>query len=192
MRIENFSFSIGHELLLYLQLGNGDCNLLAGYRLIQLQREIQRTLLAVDIFVELQRVVFDIRLWHADQHHVAGNASVVPPVEDACRHVVLMALVVYLHNHKVLALLHHVGHVETERRETTFMPTGFLAVDIDDGLIVDGTEVQQQALALDGCVVEVALHPYRTLIEKQLCQLCVPVARHMHGRRLVEVVLYEV
>ena len=112
----------------------------------------------------MQRIVVDISLANGEQQHVAGNAAVVPPVEDLCRHIVSMALVVHLYDNIVLSLLHKIGHIETERGETAYVPSRLFAIHIDNGLVVHCTKIEQRTLTFIELIIEVALQPYRTLI----------------------------
>ena len=125
--------------------------------------------------VELQGVVPDVGLWHIYQQHVAGDAAVVPPVEDECRHVLTAALVVDFHGDEVLARLQQVGHIVVERGEAADMPACLLPVDEDDGFVVDGSEVEQCAMARLGLIVERAVEPYCALIEEEALVAGVPV-----------------
>ena len=67
-----------------------------------------------------------------------------------------------------------------------------LAVDIDVGVVVDGTKIKQRAMISIAMPVKRTLKPYGTLVEEQPVVLRIPVARNLHGRRFVEVVFYQV
>ena len=103
-----------------------------------------------------------------------------------------MAFVVHLHNHEVLTVLQQIRHVEVERCEATDMVSSFLAVHIHIGIIVHGSEVEQRASPLLRVELETLLQPHGPLVEEQPFVLCVPVARYLHGLRLVEVVLDQI
>src|SRR5712672_2738446 len=72
------------------------------------------------------------------------------------------------------------------------MLTQLLAVQINDGLVIRGTEVDVLPLAGMLLIVELAPIPYRPFIEHPLVALRVPVSRNIQNRRRVEAVLDEI
>ena len=102
-----------------------------------------------------------------------------------------MALVIDFHDDEVVAFLHDVGHVVVEGGESADMATELPAVEIDDCLVVDCTEIEDGSLACLRMVVEAALEPDGALVEEEAVVLCVPVTRNVHLLTLVEIVLDE-
>ena len=95
-------------------------------------------------------------------------------------------------NRPGLALTGFIGHVVVERCKTADVVADFLTVYINVAIVVHCTEIEQRMATVLLGVIERFLVPDGTLVEEQSLRLRVPVARHIHGRCLVEVVLYQV
>ena len=130
----------GGNRLFDFQFRDNQRNLTIGLLLVQLHGEEQLTGVAL---IQQQTVVLDIGRCHLDEQDVAGDAAIVPPVENLGGHILCTSLVVCLHNDDILTLLQQVSHIHVERCETTDMMASELAVDIDVGVVVDGTKIEQ-------------------------------------------------
>ena len=140
----------------------------------------------------MQVVVFKVNRRNLHQPYVAGDAAIVPPVEDLCGNILGMALVVHLDDDDVLTVDEQVADVEVEWCEAADMMTGLLAIHPHMTVVVDGAEVKQRAVVLHGYGLKASHKPYRAFIEEQPFVLRVPVGGYLHGGRLVEIVLYQV
>ena len=78
-----------------------------------------------------------------EQHDIAREAAVVPPVGVDGRHALGMALVVDAHDERVACRTQPAGHLELERREAAHVPAEFLAVQIDIRLVIGAAEVNE-------------------------------------------------
>ena len=70
--------------------------------------------------------------------------------------------------------------------------TRLLAVHPHPAVIVDSTEIEQRAVVAHRHSLEAFLEPDGALVEKQALILRIPITRDLHGRRLIEIVLYQV
>ena len=103
-----------------------------------------------------------------------------------------MTLVVHFDDDHILALVQLFGDIEVERCEPAHMMAHMMPVHIDMSIVVDSPEIQQCPASVLWPVLETTLQPYRSLVEEQPLVLRVPVARHLHGGSLVEIILYQV
>ena len=183
---------------LVFQFWNAQRHLLPSLCLVQLHSKLQELLcvelvaLLLERLLDLQGVVLDVEWRHIHQQHVAGDAAVVPPVEDLRGHILCMALVVHLHDDGVLALLQLLGHIEVESGEATDVVSHLRAVHINVTVVVDRTKVEQGVASLSGMPVKALLEPHRSLVEEQAFVPRVPIGWNGHGGRGVEVILDEV
>ena len=115
---------------------------MSGFGLVELGAEGNLLPLSFLFPRKFQTVVLDVGLGHLHQQHVSGDASVVPPVENQRRHVFSVAFVVNLHDDRIFALHQQVADVHIERRETSHVVTGFLAVHPHATVVVRGTEIE--------------------------------------------------
>nr|GFC61958.1 hypothetical protein [Tanacetum cinerariifolium] len=122
--------------------------------------------------------------------HVAGDAAVVPPVGIDGGHGFEVAGVVGLHHHKVFAArVEQARHLKLQRREAAAVHPQLFAVQVHVGLVVDGPEIQEIALASRGHQLKITLVPDGAFVVQQLGILRVPVTGHLQRSRVVEVVL---
>ena len=142
---------------------------------------------------QLQAVVLNVNGGHLYQFNIAGDAAVVPPVEDLRGHILCVTLVVNLHDDRVLALLQQLCDIEVERCEATNVMPGLLTVHPHPTVVVHRPEIEQTP---DSCLLtpplKTLLEPHRAFVEEQPFVLRIPVARDLHRGRLVEVILDEV
>ena len=184
------AFGIGGERLLEFQFGDAEGNGVACLFLVETGGEGNRAVLGLGIGLgELQVVILEIYLRHLDQTDIAGDATVVPPVEDERGHILGAALVVDLNDDHVFALDEQVADIIVERCETTNMVTSSLTVYPDIAVVVDGTEVEQGAIIVHGNGLETLLKPDGAFVEEEALVARVPVGGNLHHVRLVEVVL---
>ena len=188
------ALGIGRALLLHLQFRYAQRQFLTSHWLVQLCRHRDFTLAGFGISLfQLQLEILDIRGRHPHKEYVARDAAIVPPVEYLCGHGLGLALVVHFHDDRVFSVLQQLGHIKVEGRETTHMMSCLVTVNPYTAIVVDGTEIENRAVVLDGNLgLETGFEPYRALVEKEFLVLCVPVAGHLHGGSLVEIVLDEV
>src|SRR5258708_37616078 len=67
-----------------------------------------------------------------------------------------------------------------------------LAVQINDGLVIRGTEVNVLPLAGMFLIVELTPIPHRSFIKDQFVALRGPVSRNIQDRRRIEAVFHEI
>ena len=188
------SVGISRDGLLQLELGDVDGYGVACLCLAQTGAESQAAAFQAH---HLHVVVLDVNGRHLHQLHIAGDAAVVPPVEDQRGHILGVALVVHLHDDRVLTLLQHLCDIEVEGCESADVMPGLLAVHPYAAVVVRCPEVEQGFVSalnetIIGFNIETLLEPHGALVEEQSFVLCVPVAWNLHRGRLVEVVLDEV
>jgi hypothetical protein len=92
-----------------------------------------------------------------------------------------VALVVDLHDYGVSAVTDSLGDFELKGSEAAFMLAEFMAVQVDDGLVVGGAEPEKQAAAGFLRVVEFALIPDGSFVPEEFQFLGVPVAGYLEG-----------
>ena len=137
-------------------------------------------------------VVIDKCLGRFHQHHVAGDASIVPPVAVHRRHTVGLAHIVNTYHDEVIAFLHLVRNVEVEWCITADVHTQFFTVQVNLRLIVHGTEIQVAAFLSLSVPFEILFIPDTAFVEEEFLALRVPVARHQKGIAVYEVVFHMV
>ena len=133
------AFVVGGERLLQFQFGYAEGDDLSGLGFVKSGLEADLTL---SLLAQTEFVVLDVDGIHLYQQHVAGNAAIVPPVEDLCRNVLCAPLVVDLHDDHILAVQEQVRDIHVEGRESTYMMPCQSAVHVDVGLVVHGSEVE--------------------------------------------------
>ena len=142
--------------------------------------------------LNVQGVVLYVEWGNIDKEHIACDASVVPPVENLCRNILCMTLVVHFYDDGVLTLLELFGHIEVERCKATNVVSHFLTIYIDVAIIIDSTEIEQGVATLSGMPIKTFLEPYCAFVEKQALVSCVPVRGDGHSGRGVEVIFDKV
>ena len=187
------AFGIGSELLFQLQFWDIHLYLMTSLLGVHLSRKgkLSHFGLAGSLH-QLQVVVLQIVHGHLYQLHVAGDATIVPPVEDLCGHILGMALVINLDHDGVLALNQQVADVEVESSKATHVVTSLLTIHPYMTVVVDGTKIQQGTALSHGHGLETLLKPYGSLVEEQALVLRVPVRRNLHRRRFIKIVLYQI
>ena len=179
----------GDEGFLHLQFGDAERHFVSALGLVEFGAEGQQLGVAA---CASQFIVLDVDRCYVDEQDVARDAAVVPPVEDTGGHGLGLAFVIDHDDDGVLAIMNLVGHVHVERREAAHVVPYLSAVQPNTSLVVHGAEVEDGAAVGLLLIVETAHQPHRTFVEEQLVVLRVPVARHLHDGRGVEVVLDEI
>ena len=122
---------------------------------------------------------------HFDQHHIAGNPAITPPVKLQRGHGVGAAHIAHFDNQKVLAVAQNRSRLEIECRESTFVFAQLLSVQINGGLVIGRAEVNKDARVRPLVIIELPPVPHRPFIEHQVFALRIPVSRNIqHGRRV--------
>ena len=183
------TLSVGSQLLVNLQLRYAQRHLFAGMGLAQLHVALQLVVFARSQF---QAIVVDRCFGRFHQKHVARDAAIVPPVRVHGRHVLGPAVVVHSSYHKVVAILHAVGDVEVERRESALVHAELLSIQVDVCQIVDGAKVQVDLGTCLTVVAEIFLVPDAALVEEQFVALRIPVARYSQLLGQAEIILHQV
>src|ERR1700686_249187 len=96
---------------------------------------------------QLHGIILNESFRHFDQRNIARNSAVVPPVEFHRWNILGAPGIVDLDDQAVRAVTQKRSRLEIERRESAFMLAQLFAVQIDNGLVVDGSEVDKLALA---------------------------------------------
>lgn len=179
----------GSDGPVYVQFGNLDPYGRSGSGARQLHIGVDPV---VGILAEADEIVPDKGVGHADEHHVARDAAVVPPVEGHRRDGVRGAGVVDLHGQKVAFGLEAARHLDLKGCESAFMGADLLAVEVDPAAVADGPEMEELPPAglLGG--VEPPGIPHRAFVVFQLGHLAVPVRGNVEPQAVVERIFVEI
>ncbi len=93
----------------------------------------------------MHQVILNKAFGDLHQHHIASEPSVVPPVGIYRRDGIAATGVVDLSHQEVVAFTNLAGDFEVEGRESAFVFTQRLTVEINASEIVGGSEIDERA-----------------------------------------------
>ena len=85
----------------------------------------------VDPRLQLHRIILNESRGHFDEHHIARDPAIVPPVELQCRHGIGPPDVAHFDDQKILAIFQQRSGLEVECREAAFVISQLFSVQID-------------------------------------------------------------
>ena len=139
----------------------------------------------------LQDAFGNIGLRQVEERHVPRDAAVIPPVEGHARDALGMPRRVRPHHERMRLVGEQRRHVERERREAALVRSEQLSVQPDVGPVVDRAEPENGAPPRPCGPRELPPQPHRPFVVEERPVDRVPVRRHVHRRRPVEIVLHE-
>ena len=137
---------------------------------------------------KLQRIIADESLRSLDERHRACDSAVVPPVGVDGRNALRAALVVHLHDERILPLAQLARYLEIEGSEPAGVRTQTFAVEPDDSLVIGRTEMEKLAFRWVEIGSETLAIPDGALIIVQFRALGVPVAGDIDALVRLEVI----
>src|ERR1035441_10289612 len=109
---------------------------------------------------QLHGIILNEDCRHFNQHHVARNSAIAPPVELQGRHGVGASRVADFDNQKVVAVAQDRSRLEIERRESTFVLPQLLSIQVNGGLVIRRAEVNKDPGVSPLVITELPPVPY--------------------------------
>ena len=166
---------IGKRLALEFQFRNGKDYFLPlqGLRKAHIGHD-----LVVAAILQADEITGDVVFRDIEQHHFAGDASIVPPIEGHRRNGVGATLVVDPHGQEVVAVLEQIGNIRLKRRERTLVRHDHPPIEPDVTTQAYSGEIQDAAAAFLPGGLEMSGIPDRPFIALQFRILMIPIAGH--------------
>ena len=135
----------------------------------------------------MDEIVLDVNLRSADEHDVARDAPVVPPVKGHGGNRISTAAVVDLDADEVVPVNDVVGDINLERGEPSLMACQFVPVEPNGAAVADRAEIEKEPFsgACRRCA-EMPRIPNRSLIILKLRNLAVEVPRDIEPEAAVK------
>src|SRR5579859_3770150 len=143
------------------------------------------------VSIKMQIEVVNELLGDFNEGDIACQAAVIPPVRLKIGDAVLMPGIVHRDHDEIRSGLNCTGDLAVERSESALMLANFPGVDPNNGVVIGGADVKEDACVRFWLVLEISLVPQQPFIIVERWALRIPVARDAQRWRFVEIIFHE-